>query len=183
MLQRASEYSIRALAYLSQQPAGSFLLARDMAERLGIPAPYLAKILQPLVGRGLIESQRGRRGGFRLLRAAEQVRLYDIVDALEPLGRVRHCLLGQAECTDERACPLHQYWKPAAEEYLRVLSETSLADLQRFCEERPDCGYPCPPLDLASPSLGADALLPDSSLQEPPPAPESSAESGEFGES
>lgn len=145
MIQRASEYSIRALTFLAQQPGGSFQLARDMAERLGLPAPYLAKILQPLVSRGLIESQRGRRGGFRLLRSATEIRLYEIVDAQEQLGRVRHCLLGQTECSDERACPLHQYWMPTSEEFLRVLSETRLSDLTSFCEESPGCGYPCPP--------------------------------------
>ena len=53
-------------------------------------------------------------------------------------------MLGQAECTDERACPLHHYWKPASERYLATLQGTTLADLKHFCEHRPDCGYPMP---------------------------------------
>ena len=70
--------------------------------------------------------------------------LFQIVDAQEHLGRVRQCMLGQAECTDERACPLHHYWKRTSDEYLAVLASTTLRDLTQFCDERPDGGYPCP---------------------------------------
>ena len=144
IISRASEYAIRALTYLAQQQSGEYHLARAMAGELGIPAPFLAKILQPLVARGLIHSQRGRSGGFRLAKTSKEVFLYQIVDAQEHLGRVRECMLGQAECTDERACPLHHYWKRTSEEYLAVLASTTLQDLTEFCEVRPDGMYPCP---------------------------------------
>src|SRR5262245_42777162 len=107
MISRASEYAIRSLTYLAMQEREAFHLARDMAERLEIPAPFLAKILQPLVARGLVRSQRGRSGGFRLARDPAEITLFQIVDAQENLGKIRQCMLGQAECSDERACPLH----------------------------------------------------------------------------
>ncbi|QDU67613.1 HTH-type transcriptional regulator IscR [Planctomycetes bacterium Pla86] len=144
------------------QEEGSFHLARDMGERLGIPAPFLAKILQPLVARGLVHSQRGRSGGFRLARHPKQIHLYEVVDAQEHLARVRTCMLGQAECTDERACPLHHYWKSACDQYLGVLAQTSLDDLSRFAAERPDSHYPLPvPTDGGSGPLGAGLHLSD----------------------
>jgi len=147
MISRASEYAIRALTFLAQQDSDSgFYLARDMAEKLGVPAPFLAKILQPLVTRGLIKSQRGRSGGFKLAdgKAASDISLYDIVDAEEHLGKIRKCLLGQDECSDERACPLHHYWKRTSDEYLALLASTTLRDLTHFCEVKPESGYPCP---------------------------------------
>jgi Rrf2 family protein len=144
MISRASEYAIRALTYLASQPPGSFHLARDMGERLGIPAPFLAKILQPLVARGLVHSQRGRSGGFRLAKEPGQVSLYEVVDAEEHLGRLRQCMLGQAECSDERACPLHDYWTNTCDQFLGTLASTSLEDLARFGESRPECHYPLP---------------------------------------
>jgi Rrf2 family protein len=144
MISRASEYAIRALAFLALQDRESFHLARDMAARLGIPAPFLAKILQPLVVRGLVRSQRGRSGGFRLARDPAEITLFQIVDAQENLGKVRQCMLGQAECNDERACPLHHYWTRASDEYLAILDSTTLRDLARFTEQRRDCGYPIP---------------------------------------
>lgn len=142
-ISRSSEYAIRALTYLAQNRAG-FRLAKDMAEALGIPAPFLGKVLQPLVVRGILQSQRGRNGGFRLALAPEQVSLFHVVDSQEHLGQARQCFLGQAECTDERACPLHDYWKNASSAFTARMANTTLADLLRFCHDRPHSGYPLP---------------------------------------
>lgn len=147
-ISRSSEYAIRALTYLAiQGPEAGFVLGKHMAERLGMPAPFLGKILQPLVACGLLESQRGRRGGFRLAQPADEITLLQIVGAIEGLGPTRECFLGQAECSDERACPMHDYWKDASQEFERQLSETTLADVVRFCERSPQSGYPLPSPD------------------------------------
>ena len=147
-ISRSSEYAIRALTYLAQQEqSAEFYLVRDMARALGIPAPFLGKVLQPLVTRGVLHSQRGRNGGFRLARSAAEISLFQIVDSQESLGVARQCFLGQAECTDERACPLHDFWKAASNAFLTQMGSTSLQDILRFCEERPAGAYPLP-LDL-----------------------------------
>jgi len=144
-ISRSSEYAIRALTYLSQQEdAAEYHLAREMAKHLDIPAPFLGKILQPLVSRGILTSQRGRNGGFRLAHPPGEVTLFHIVDAQEHLGRRRQCFLGQAECSDERACPMHSYWKDASEVFLARLANTTLSDLTRFCIENPESNYPGP---------------------------------------
>ena len=139
----ASEYAIRALTYLaSRRGEGGFWLVRRIAEEIGVPGPFLVKILQPLVQCGILESQRGRGGGYRLARSAGDVTLLEIVDAQERLQRTRKCLLGQAECSDERACPLHEYWKWTHEGFISRLRRTTLKDLTRFCQARPQSGYP-----------------------------------------
>lgn len=144
-ISRSSEYAIRALTYLAQRGDDQgYCLAREMAEILGIPAPFLGKCLQPLVARGLLASQRGRNGGFRLALPASQIPIYDIVDSQEHLGRSRQCFLGQAECTDERACPMHDFWKEASNQFISRLANTTLADILRFCETKPESGYPAP---------------------------------------
>ncbi len=143
-ISRSSEYAIRALTHLARREDDSYCLARTMATELDIPAPFLGKCLQPLVSRGLLASQRGRNGGFRLITSPESITLYEVVDTLEHLGRPRQCFLGQAECTDERACPMHEYWKKAAADFTSVLLTTTLADLVGFCEKNPESGYPAP---------------------------------------
>ena len=65
MISRTSEYAIRSLSFMASRPRGEFHLALDMARELGIPAAFLGKVLQPLVVRGLLSSQRGRGGGGR----------------------------------------------------------------------------------------------------------------------
>lgn len=143
-ISRSTEYAIRALTYLAQQQEGGrFHLAREMADLLGIPAPFLGKILQPLVTQGILESQRGRNGGFRLTVPPGEVTLQRVVESQETNPGPRGCLLGQAECSDERACPLHDYWKVAAEAFETKVQNTTLADLTDFCDRKPESGYPC----------------------------------------
>lgn len=142
MLSRSSEYAIRALTHLARQNDGRHYLARDMAEQLGIPAPFLGKVLQPLVASGLLHSQRGRSGGFRLAQGPEKIRLVQIVEAEETLGPANTCLLGQHDCHDDVPCPMHEYWKKASAAFHDRLATTTLADLARFSEANPGCIYP-----------------------------------------
>jgi len=142
---RSTEYAIRALTYLAiEREAGRYHLAREMAEVLGIPAPFLGKILQPLVIRGVLESQRGRNGGFRLSRDPDAVSLMDIADSQELVYETRQCFLGQAECSDERACPMHEYWKVASENFTASMNSTTLQNLVDFCAVNGESGYPLP---------------------------------------
>lgn len=145
MLSRSSEYAIRALTFLAQHEGdGRHYLARDMAEQLGIPAPFLGKVLQPLVTRGLLHSQRGRAGGFRLDRPAAQITLIQIVEAQETLTAPNVCLLGQSECDDAHACPVHTMWMMVSHSFHERLHETSLQDMIDACGKTAGCEYPYP---------------------------------------
>jgi Rrf2 family transcriptional regulator, iron-sulfur cluster assembly transcription factor len=142
VLSRSSEYAIRALTHLARLDDGRHHLARDMAEQLGIPAPFLGKVLQPLVSAGLLHSQRGRSGGFRLAQPADKIQLVQIVQAEETLGAANTCLLGQRDCQDAAPCPMHEYWTKASTAFHERLTRTTLADLVRFSELHPGCIYP-----------------------------------------
>jgi Rrf2 family protein len=158
VLSRSSEYAIRALTWLAQQPGEQFHLARDMAVVLDIPAPFLGKVLQPLVARGVLHSQRGRSGGFRLARPTREISLQEIVLTQEKLERMRQCILGQRACQEHDSCPLHDWWSRASAQFFSVLERTSLEDLARYAQQHAGCCYPLP-LDLSVsgaplPSLG-----------------------------
>jgi Rrf2 family protein len=145
VLSRSSEYAIRALTFLAQHERdGRHYLARDMAEQLGIPAPFLGKVLQPLVTRGILHSQRGRSGGFRLDRPASEITLVQIVEAQERLTAPNVCILGQRECDDAHACPLHGMWMQASHSFHARLNETTLQDMVEACGAIPGCEYPYP---------------------------------------
>ena len=131
MLSRSSQYAIRALAYLAMGQRGQWVLARQIAAALDIPPPFLAKILQALAVEGILESQRGRNGGFRLVRNPDRLPLTDIVDAFDKLGQGRPCVLGQKVCSDESACPLHHTWKHSLNAFRHRLQTTTLADLSQ----------------------------------------------------
>ena len=142
---RSTEYAIRSLTYLAKhRESGAYHLAREMSEVLGIPAPFLGKILQPLVMRGVLDSQRGRNGGFRLSKEPTEVSLHQIADSQELIYEKRQCFLGQAECTDERACPMHEYWKVASANFEDRMNQTTLQNLIEFCETSTSSEYPLP---------------------------------------
>jgi Rrf2 family protein len=77
------EWAAHCTAILAALPEGAALPAVRLAEYHGIPAPYLAKSLQALTRAGIVESATGRNGGYRLGRAASEITLLDIVQAIE----------------------------------------------------------------------------------------------------
>ena len=80
---RSAEYAIRSFVYLARVPDGKFAMARNIAEKEKIPAHFLAKILQELTRKGLLRSSKGPSGGFALRVPASQIRLLDLVEALD----------------------------------------------------------------------------------------------------
>lgn len=132
MFSQTSEYAIRALSILARYPREQFVLVGTLATTADLPHHYLSKILQNLVRMQILESRKGSKGGFRLARDPDQITLYEVVNAIENLGQTRRCLLGQAECSDDRACPLHEFWVKQTGSYLDTLQKTSLGDLVRF---------------------------------------------------
>jgi Rrf2 family transcriptional regulator, iron-sulfur cluster assembly transcription factor len=140
MFSQASEYALRALTELARCEEGQWVLAGDMAELLDVPVHYLAKVLQTLARKGILESQRGRQGGFRLAEAAHQITVYDVVRELDDLRSLESCVMGEAECSDATACPLHKLWKSIRDRFTDSLQTTTLLDLARFQEQRPGSG-------------------------------------------
>lgn len=138
MFSQASEYALRALTELARAPSEDWILTGELANALDIPVHYLAKVLQTLARRGLLESQRGRQGGFRLAKPADSVTAYDVVRALDDVKALESCIMGESECGDEVACPLHKLWKSIRERFVKVLQSTTLRELADFQDKRPD---------------------------------------------
>ena len=128
---RTSQYAIQALIYLATQPDGELVLSRDIAHKLGVPSPYLAKILQDLSRAQLLYSFRGRNGGFGLRSGVEHSNLLDILWLTDGHHVDRECLLGLKACKDETACPLHRKWKSVKKEILACLGNVTLIHLAK----------------------------------------------------
>jgi Rrf2 family iron-sulfur cluster assembly transcriptional regulator len=128
---RTSQYAIQAMIYLATQPSGKRVLNREIAQGLGVPSPYLAKILQGLSRGKLLHSSRGRSGGFSLRADAGKTSLLDVVLLTEGARMDRECLLGLKVCQDETACPLHRKWKPVKKEILASLGSVTLTSLAK----------------------------------------------------
>lgn len=130
-LSTTTGYAIKAMACI-EGPGGQPVLVREIAERTGIAKPYLAKIIHAISRRGLIETKRGYRGGVLLSRRPEEITLFEITEAVEGPDSLNRCLMGYAKCSDERACPSHEFWKPTRERIVGTLLNTSLKDVAGF---------------------------------------------------
>ncbi len=130
MISKTGRYALQAATHLAEHRDGDrALLVREIAESTGVPRNYLSKILHQLARRGVVTSERGRGGGFRLAMDASEITLAAVVEAVEPAISERHCLLGRSTCSDQNACVAHPRWKALAEDLGNFLGETSLADL------------------------------------------------------
>ncbi|MFN7998457.1 MAG: Rrf2 family transcriptional regulator [Bryobacteraceae bacterium] len=139
MLSTTSEYALRALTQLAAAPEGSSILGRDLAEQAGIPANYLSKILWTLGNAGIIDATRGNRGGYRLKRPADEIRLYEVVELFERDRMGHACVLGHRDgCDVGNPCSAHESWREVRTAYFDFLHTKTVADITRM--ELPNAG-------------------------------------------
>jgi Rrf2 family transcriptional regulator, iron-sulfur cluster assembly transcription factor len=125
----ATGYALRALAALPED--GSYSLAKDLASNLGLPGPYLAKILQTLAQEGMLNSVRGPRGGFRLSRPAHRITVGEVVSVLDGLDSMTGCVMGFVNCDGrDKPCPLHDAWCEVKSHLDATMSMVTIRDLQ-----------------------------------------------------
>lgn len=132
LLSQRCEYAIRAALHLAAaQPNGesvSYTAVREISDTLNIPYHFLAKTVQALTQSGIFVSMRGPHGGLALARPATQVRLEEIVLAVDGPDVFTECVLGLPGCGDRKPCPLHDQWAPARERVHRMFADATLAD-------------------------------------------------------
>lgn len=128
-LSQTGEHALRALLYLGRNTGRGAIPATEIAEALGAPPNYLAKTLRALVRRKLLRSSRGPGGGFALARSADTISTAEILAAVDEVGTVSACLLGDGPCDPDHPCAAHHQWTLLRERVLAPLSETSIADL------------------------------------------------------
>ncbi len=133
MLAQTTGYAITAIGYIAAK-GGKPVHVQEIADACGISSPYLRKIIQTLARRRLLTTRRGTRGGATLTLPPEQISLYDICLLMDDPIAHEKCLLGTAQCSEERRCPCHVIWKPRRMEILRFLQKTTAKDIARFLQ-------------------------------------------------
>ncbi len=127
MLSQTVEYALRAAVQLASiAPAAS--TTAELASVTRVPPAYLAKVLLSLVKAGIVASQRGAGGGVTLARSAKNVTILDIVNATDPIRRIRTCPLDLAS-HGTTLCPLHRRLDAVLAQIEQAFGETTLADV------------------------------------------------------
>jgi Rrf2 family protein len=128
MLSKTAEYALRAAVWMATSPDEP-QSADDLAEATQVPRRYLQTVVQDLVRAGLVRSQPGPGGGYALARRPERITILDVVNAVAPLERIRHCPLGLPSHT--RLCPLHKELDRVYAHAEKALSRVTLSKLVR----------------------------------------------------
>jgi Rrf2 family protein len=127
MISKTSEYALRSMVFLAENPASPSPL-QTIAATTQVPPGYLSKVLQQLVRAGLLHSQRGLGGGFSLARSAAELSVYEVVQAVDPISRILECPLKLPEHREE-LCALHRRLDDVMEMVEQSFRLTSVADL------------------------------------------------------
>ena len=128
MVSKTSRYALRVLVALSGSRGNGAVGSTGLAKRLAIPGPYLGKVLCILSRNGIVESVRGRGGGYRLQRMPETLSLRSILELFEPEAFERVCIVGNPECPGA-SCAKHTDWQVAHSRFLALMERTTIADI------------------------------------------------------
>jgi Rrf2 family protein len=134
MLTKKTKYALKALMSLVREHGHGPVLIADLAEHEEIPKKFLEQILLSLKNKGILQSKKGKGGGYLLGRPPETITLGEVIRALDgPLAPIP-CVSQTAyvkcdECEDETTCGIRVVMKQVRDETAKILDGTSLADL------------------------------------------------------
>lgn len=124
MLSSSSKYAINAVLYLAVHSSDSNKIrAKEIAEAIKLPSPFLSKLLQTLSRENIISSSKGPTGGFYLTEKALNTPLIEVVNIIDGTSRLEDCVLGLKKCSADQPCPVHFSVQPLKQKFRRELEE------------------------------------------------------------
>ncbi len=127
MISQTAEYALRAIVYLAMN-ADSAFTTQQIAEATKVPPAYLSKVMQSLVRRNIVRSQRGHGGGFVLVKNPDEITVLEVISSVDPLQRIVTCPLG-LETHGINLCALHKKLDDATAVIERTFAEATVADI------------------------------------------------------
>ncbi|HEY9681620.1 MAG TPA: Rrf2 family transcriptional regulator [Oculatellaceae cyanobacterium] len=127
MISQTAEYALRAVVYLAEASQGG-QTTEQIARATQIPPAYLSKVLQQLSKASVVQSQRGLRGGFSLKPKPNKLTVLAVVNAVDPIERIKECPLG-LDAHAIKLCPLHRRLDEANALVERAFASTTISEL------------------------------------------------------
>jgi Rrf2 family nitric oxide-sensitive transcriptional repressor len=135
LISQTTEYALRAVVYLAMNEGKSFTTS-EIAQSTRVPMAYLSKVLQTLSRGGIVQSQRGLGGGFTLAVDADALSVLEVVDAVDPIQRLKPCPAGHTDNGDS-LCPLHKYIDEMIATVESSFAQSTVKDLVRSSSKVP----------------------------------------------
>jgi len=129
-LSKLTDYAVVVLIRLSHGEAVQ--TSPGIAAGIGVPEPTVAKVLKALAYAGLVSSQRGARGGYRLVRPLSGIPVAEVVAAIDGPITLTACVEGSGTgCEAEHLCPVRGRWDLVNDAVRQALGQITLADMDR----------------------------------------------------
>jgi len=135
-LSTKSRYAVRGLLDLAVNCNGEVGLIRDVASRQTISESYLENVFTVLRTAGLLESSRGRGGGFRLAKPPHQISVLEVIRSLEGSVSLVGCVDSPTYCNRSAYCVVRDVWRKSSDNLKQTLSSITLQDLLEHHKKR-----------------------------------------------
>lgn len=130
MLAKSTEYAIRALVFIQlrnweEKRPGVI----EIAKEIEAPSAFSAKILQTLTRHRLVDSAKGRGGGFFFNSEQKELTLYQVIHVMEGDACFHRCGFGLKSCNNDNPCPLHEQYKEVRDKFSEIVKEETIQAL------------------------------------------------------
>ena len=132
MLSKSTEYAIRALVFIQlinwnkRRPG-----VEEIAREIEAPVAYTAKILQLLTKHRLLDSMKGRGGGFFFSNNQSELTLYKVIHVMEGDACFHKCGFGLKQCNNNNPCPLHEKYKIIRDGFFEIVNTETIRSLSK----------------------------------------------------
>ena len=130
LFSKKAELAIKAMLFLATKEPGTCIDVKVISNALQIPKMFTAKILQELVYAGLVNSKKGKMGGFFLGENGENITIEQIVKTIDGLDIITRCVFGFSQCSEEHPCPGHPYWKSIRNDISMFLNNMTIGKMK-----------------------------------------------------
>src|ERR1700734_4188532 len=131
-LTKKADYALMAMKHLADHAheGTRSASAKDVADSFGIPPEALAKILQRLVKAGLLHSQHGTNGGYRLARDPGTISAFEVIRAIDGPLFITSCITVRGECDQTERCTIKEPLRRVNESIEQVLRRISISEMK-----------------------------------------------------
>jgi Rrf2 family protein len=132
MFSKTCEYALRSILFVAQKSEdGNKVGIKEISKGIGAPVHFMAKILQDLSRKGLVQSIKGPNGGFFLDESDRNVTLADVVNAIDGDKLFTGCGLGLKNCSEKNPCPLHDEFKVIRRQMHHMLQTSKVSEFNK----------------------------------------------------
>ncbi len=129
MFSKSCEYAIKAMIFVAQKSKDGIRVGvKEVAKGIDAPEHFIAKILQDLGKKKLVNSVKGPNGGFYMDDLNLKSSISDIVKAIDGDGIYKDCVIGLKLCSEKNPCPVHFEFKEIKRNLITMLEENTIAD-------------------------------------------------------